>query len=424
MRTVINSLVLSDIIHGDIKPLNALVIEQDGTRIIKLADFGDSSICADDASLAYMPKSIPWDPPEHHYRGTPFLRAKESDIYSFGLSCLWILFDNYMHQSSIDTSESRRKFQSTSILPPTVAILATLRATRDIQDVAKETVHSFKSITAEQESNLDHFFSLTIVTESTARSTDYPALLKLLDSRRCTITQNVVHSTDYMVSSNVDHGIYSKDFDRRPIHQHWAPIEMQLSTRPPSLRIHPAFKVSGTTSLGPQELRLDQLAEYMLVLSYADIRFRAAIVQELLRRHRESKCTKCRDHIAFQLALSYATGYGIPRDLEASRRWLLISGKSREELNFQIEYSKIMIMPLLGNKRLREIQSQFFFAVDHAHEYRSTPGNNILDIKAALTVEIRDIGRVYGETHDMTVTFKRVLGESFRICSTAFLIFP
>lgn len=161
----------------------------------------------------------------------------------------------------------------------------------------------------------------------------------------------------------------------------------------------------------PQELTSNQLAEYMLPLSHADRRFRVAIVQKLLQQYRVSKCFKCRDHIALQLALSYSTGYGIPRDPKESQNWLTISGKSREYFDFQIEYSRIMIMPVLVNVRLRELQSQFFFQVNYAHEYRSTPGNNILDIKAALMAEIRDIGIVYGETHNMTITLKRTLGK-------------
>ena len=159
----------------------------------------------------------------------------------------------------------------------------------------------------------------------------------------------------------------------------------------------------------------------MTVLLHVDRRIRVGIVQELSRRYWASKCLICKQQAAFEVALSYHTGYGIPLNLEQSHRWLELSGNSSTDLESQIEYAKSLILPPYVNVRLRELQSQFIMQVDHAHEYRVIPGNNISDIKTALTDEARDIGITFGETHIMTVVLKRTLGTSFG-CLQCFIV--
>ena len=85
----------ADIIHGDIKPQNILIFpDGDSKYLAKLSDFGYSSYVPhiERDRLVFMPKSIPWNAPEHHYRGFKFDDAVKMDIFSFGVFCLWLLF--------------------------------------------------------------------------------------------------------------------------------------------------------------------------------------------------------------------------------------------------------------------------------------------------------------------------------------------
>jgi serine/threonine protein kinase len=83
-----------DVIHGDIKPANILIFRNDLNRYVaKVADFGYSTVVMDDG-LVYLPKSVPWNAPEHHGRDFTFQRALKCDTYSFGLVCLRILFED------------------------------------------------------------------------------------------------------------------------------------------------------------------------------------------------------------------------------------------------------------------------------------------------------------------------------------------
>lgn len=151
----------------------------------------------------------------------------------------------------------------------------------------------------------------------------------------------------------------------------------------------------------------------MTVLLSADRRIRIGIIKELINRHWTTKCSRCKKHSALQVALSYHTGYGTARNLEQSYKWLELSGKTKEDLERQVEYARILVVPPYNNERLRELQSQFLYAVNHASEYRAAPGESISEIKAALANEVRDIGASFGDTHNMTVELERILGTSF-----------
>ncbi|KAL8658445.1 MAG: hypothetical protein Q9202_007562 [Teloschistes flavicans] len=73
------------IVHGDIKPENILVVEdQVHGYSANLCDFGFSTIHAG-GRLIQLPYSWPWTAPEYHRRGFSLDYAKKTDIYSLGL---------------------------------------------------------------------------------------------------------------------------------------------------------------------------------------------------------------------------------------------------------------------------------------------------------------------------------------------------
>jgi len=81
------------VIHGDIKPQNVLVyMDSTGKTIVKVADFGYSTLATGEAGRVLLPKSRPWNAPEHHFGQFTVAEARKTDIYSFGMLCLWILF--------------------------------------------------------------------------------------------------------------------------------------------------------------------------------------------------------------------------------------------------------------------------------------------------------------------------------------------
>ena len=151
---------------------------------MKLADLGDASICDDIETLAFLPKSRPWNAPEHHYRGFPFWQAAKMDIYSFGLLCLWVLFGESLSRSAVSLNHCEEDNQTTTGLPPTVEMLAMLKKNSLLQVAAREFMFTNKEITREQQSKLDSFFTITLAEKPAARSSDFQLLLKLLGDDR------------------------------------------------------------------------------------------------------------------------------------------------------------------------------------------------------------------------------------------------
>ena len=83
------------IIHGDIKPFNILVFKNvNGVLVAKLADFGHSMIFRDKSDMFRLPSSEPWTAPEWHHRHHSFAQARNMDIYSFTLVCLWLFVND------------------------------------------------------------------------------------------------------------------------------------------------------------------------------------------------------------------------------------------------------------------------------------------------------------------------------------------
>ena len=81
------------IIHGDIKPQNVLIFESDSRIIAKVADFGFATYSQSHNDLIVIPKSEPWNAPEHHHRPHLPKQARQMDVYSFGMICFWLIFE-------------------------------------------------------------------------------------------------------------------------------------------------------------------------------------------------------------------------------------------------------------------------------------------------------------------------------------------
>ncbi|TGJ81221.1 hypothetical protein E0Z10_g7548 [Xylaria hypoxylon] len=78
------------IVHGDIKPDNALVFTG---GVVKLSDFGFSALASN--KLFDLAGTYPWRAPEiNSLDRATHQQAKLTDLYSFGMLCLWVIFRN------------------------------------------------------------------------------------------------------------------------------------------------------------------------------------------------------------------------------------------------------------------------------------------------------------------------------------------
>ena len=154
------------VVHGDIKPQNVLVFKDAITRkiTVKVTDFGYSTLTVGESGKVLLPKSRPWNAPEHHFGEFNAQEAKKTDVYSFGMLCLWLLFGDRLSdipQTTADGAAGLISFDVPSFLSgPT--LLERLKYEGSLEHIADQLVESVTSIDVEYRIHLKDIFSLTL----------------------------------------------------------------------------------------------------------------------------------------------------------------------------------------------------------------------------------------------------------------------
>jgi serine/threonine protein kinase len=152
------------VIHGDIKPQNVLVFKDaTGKVTVKVADFGYSTLATGEEGNVFLPKSRPWNAPEHHFGGWTTAAAKKQDVYSYGLLCLWVLFCKRLPE-----------FNS-----PPCTLLEQLKDEDKVKQIASQHIESVSGLNPENRNRLYKFFDLTLQLDPEQRTPDLGKLVCL-----------------------------------------------------------------------------------------------------------------------------------------------------------------------------------------------------------------------------------------------------
>ena len=148
------------VIHGDSKPENVLVYENDDRYVMKVTDFGYSTIFARDSDILLMPYSKYWTAPEYHHRGFTPIQARLMDAYSFGMLCFWLLFDRTMTGHDGNIAED--------------------------SEISEDIVEYTRGLTEETLHLSDQYnlFKLSLSKDPAQRTADFGTFLELLSSCR------------------------------------------------------------------------------------------------------------------------------------------------------------------------------------------------------------------------------------------------
>jgi serine/threonine protein kinase len=133
-----------------------------------MTDFGYSCYGANDDDIVRLPYSRPWAAPEYHSRDFTLRDAKRMDVYSFGMLCLYILFQ-------------KRLEDSTSSL---VSYLEDLKASESLLDFTHDMVSRFAAVGETQKTSLKEFFDLTLSHKPYSRNMDFKTLINRLGGQR------------------------------------------------------------------------------------------------------------------------------------------------------------------------------------------------------------------------------------------------
>jgi serine/threonine protein kinase len=166
-------------IHGDIKPENVLIFGDDTERLVaKVADFGFSTFAVEGESIR-MPKSPPWEAPEHHYKGCTISEAKKMEVYSFGMLCLWVLFQEGFGKSLpglIGAIQDERSLFS----PISSENMMKLKNEDRLRFLAGDLIRLLDDLNDRQKENLKMFFDSTLAVDPDRRIAEFEKLIQLL----------------------------------------------------------------------------------------------------------------------------------------------------------------------------------------------------------------------------------------------------
>jgi serine/threonine protein kinase len=172
------------VIHGDIKPQNMLVFKDATGKItVKVTDFGYSTLATDKEGTVFLPMSRPWTAPEHHFRGFEPSAAKKTDVYSFGMLCLWVLLGSVDRgQNSAECNEFVPFDASTGQR----TFLERLKDEHTVERMANQLMESVPlvGLNGKHRIHLKEFFSLTVPLNPEKRTSNLRKLVRLLSQER------------------------------------------------------------------------------------------------------------------------------------------------------------------------------------------------------------------------------------------------
>ena len=154
----------ADIVHGDIKPDNVLVFQDETNRpFARVADFGFSTIF-NSQSTVLMPKSGHWTAPEWHHRGFTPASAMKMDVYSLGVLSLWLIF----YKAQLHKSQPFPEYLTSRIRSPP-----------DLKETDFETT----GISEKAKVDLVEFFDATLALDADQRTLDLTKCISLLTQK-------------------------------------------------------------------------------------------------------------------------------------------------------------------------------------------------------------------------------------------------
>ena len=158
-----------------------------GTYIAKVADFGFSTYFQVEQDLVKIPKSVPWNAPEHHGRHFYPQGAKAMDVYSFGMLCLWLLFGVESPKTmslplrTVNDSQSF-SFEAQDWSQKEDLLLAWKRDR--LLELAIQLVAEHGNFATKMRGNLTRFFQSSLCFDPQMRIVDWDRLLSFLAPAR------------------------------------------------------------------------------------------------------------------------------------------------------------------------------------------------------------------------------------------------
>lgn len=167
-----------------------------GSFTAKVADFGVSTWSAHDDYRITLPESWPWYAPEiYEYPEFSPQQAVKADVFSFGMLCLWFMFEKYLSgvlplpEGAAQLTRSSYTYKSED---RSFHFLADLKKEDSLTQLASQLVTVETGLDVDSRQILEQFFRGCLACDPNARDVDIQYLLKHMN-----IHQYVLHCFGY-----------------------------------------------------------------------------------------------------------------------------------------------------------------------------------------------------------------------------------
>lgn len=151
----------------------------------KVIDFGFISWSSDAKDRVTLPRSWPWYAPEcDEYPQLTPLEGQKADVYSFGMLCLWFLFERFFSGllTHLDPFKGRVAYsRAIEGASSTLEILACLKSHQLLPQLALELVSGDHSLQAQSKQMMQQFFEGSLVDNLAMRHPNMQAALAHLN---------------------------------------------------------------------------------------------------------------------------------------------------------------------------------------------------------------------------------------------------
>ena len=365
---------ITGFVHGDIKPQNIVVFRhEEGHPYMALTDFGYTSKAklGDLDVVIKIPKSTPWNAPEHHHRGFTVRQARATDLYSLGLLFLWLLFyEAPLTDSAIELlGAGKSEIKKVSQLFQDTTLMEKLKAEGIISSIACHLAQDPSSVCPET-AGLTDLFHTILDRNPQMRSSSLSHLHSSLD------TEWLVQMSSGNLSKHV-----------RTLSSTVDCFDMDLQTG----KALAEFKVS---NLIERDYNTDpnKIGPVLRFLFRCHLQVRQNVVsmlEDLVTTHIGDSTER---NAAFQLAICYSIGIGRSADESSVQRWLGLAHKTSEQLVAETDE----IVAFLDDAFYQNYNLNYLIVqgvvINRELDYTNEPSDYI----PALRKEIRDLQAFLG----------------------------
>ncbi|EPS40005.1 hypothetical protein H072_6312 [Dactylellina haptotyla CBS 200.50] len=399
-----------DVVHGDIKPQNVLVFieETNGTStyVAKVGDFGYSTLVGGEGmegeGEAQVPVSRPWNAPEVTSWSSSFgvREAKLTDIFSFGLMTLWLLFNKQLFELEVDFEK----------LDPDPS----WKQSENMQRIFSKVVDDLEGFDTNQKSGLKDFFTATLSIDPANRQLE---LKPLMEKFTAVAPAKYAMNTYLAWIPYLQYVPHNKNFDvkafQKSYYDAWSgysnPYDAYNPYHPTNLHQRGINPTTGF-SLGRSGASNYRPSDFLIWKSFhqlveGDHRIWTLIFTALKDQVEEQNIPdEEKQSAAFQLAFCYETGFGTLPDASEVDRYLEIACKTRQDL--------LHITNLIRDDK-NPMQSK---NVDTNVSTSIEPSqfDDIEEVEEIYTAASDAALRLFGEDHTVSIHLKNIKAMVYR----------